>query len=159
MINNMKTVDIYYCQQLHAKYLVTTQQLLSKHKIPILSMKMDTSWSIFFSWIFLWHHNQQHECLCSLRIGTNNSILVKQLETGKLLTKTANKPKITTLRVKIDMLWLIFFRQNIFCGVIYTSMMDSATSDWVFGAFEKCPILGCTPYVQYFLLCEWLFQK
>ena len=63
--------------------------------------------------------------------------------TGKITNKTANKPKITTLRVNIDLLWSFFCQP--FLWSIYTLTMDSTTSDWVCGAFEKLPNIRVDP--------------
>ena len=94
---------------------------------------------------FLGNHNERDEWIWSIKIGIKNILLGKQLELRKSLTKTANKPKISTSGVNTDMLWSVFFQ--LFCEVIYTSMMDYATSDWVCGVSEKLQILGWTPYL------------
>ena len=45
------------------------------------------------------------------------------------------------------MLCSVFFK--LFCGDIFTSMMDYATSDWVCGAFEKITTIGVDALMSY----------
>ena len=81
----------------------------NKHKISTSGVNLDMLWSVFFSQIFFWSHLHVIDGLCTRKIGEKKIILGKRLEPRKSLTKNANKPKISTLCVNLDMLWSFFF--------------------------------------------------
>ena len=99
---------IILCKRLELKKTLTKNA--NKHKISTSGVNLDMLWSGFVSQIFLWSHLHVIDGLCTQKFGGKKIILGKRLEPRKSLTKNANKPKISTLCVNLDMLWSFFFQ-------------------------------------------------
>ena len=97
---------IILCKRLELKKTLTKNA--NKHKISTSGVILDMLWSVFFSQLFLWSHLHVIDGLCTQKFGGKKIILGKRLEPRKSLTKNANKPKISTLCVNLDMLWSFF---------------------------------------------------